>query len=80
MSLPFLCCALLISHSRLFAAPQIVARQVPLSMGILQARLLDWVCHALLEGIVPNLGLNPGLPNCRWILYHLSHQGNPLKF
>ena len=20
---------------------------------------------------------NPGLPHCRWILYHLSHQGSP---
>ena len=22
-------------------------------------------------------GLNPGLPHCRWILYHLSHPGKP---
>ena len=34
-------------------------------------------CHALLQGIVPTQGSNPGLPNCRWILYHLSHQGSP---
>ena len=26
----------------------------------------------------PNPGSNPGLPHCRWILYHLSHQGSPL--
>jgi len=32
--------------------------------------------HALLQGIFPTQGSNPGLPNCRWILYHLSHQGN----
>ena len=31
-------------------------------------------CHALLQGIFPTQGLNPGLPQCRWILYHLSHQ------
>ena len=31
--------------------------------------------HALLQGIFPTQGLNPGLPHC--ILYHLSHQGNP---
>ena len=34
-------------------------------------------CHALLRGIFPNQGLKPGLPPCRWILYHLRHQGSP---
>ena len=34
-------------------------------------------CHALLHRIFPTQGLNPGLMHCRWILYHLSHQGNP---
>ena len=34
-------------------------------------------CHALLQGIFPTQGLNPGLPHCRQILYCLSHQGNP---
>ena len=33
-------------------------------------------CHALLQGIFPTQGSNPGLPHCRQILYHLSHQGN----
>ena len=33
-------------------------------------------CHALLEGIFPTQGSNPGLPHCRWILYHLN-QGSP---
>ena len=32
-------------------------------------------CHALLQGIFLTQGLNPGLPHCRRILYHLSHQG-----
>ena len=32
---------------------------------------------SLLQGIVPIQGLNPGLPHCRRILYHLSHQGSP---
>ena len=36
-------------------------------------------CHALHQGIFPTLGLNPGLLHCRQILYHLSHQGSPLK-
>ena len=34
-------------------------------------------CHALLQGIFPTQGLNPGLPHCRQILYQLSHQGRP---
>ena len=86
----------------------------PLSMGIVQARIPEWVampsfrgfswhrdrpwvscvasnlplpseppgkpknpgvgCHALLQGIFPTQGSNPGLLPCRWILYHLSHQ------
>ena len=31
--------------------------------------------HFLLQGIFPTQGLNPGLPHCRQMLYHLSHQG-----
>ena len=27
-------------------------------------------CHALLQGIFPTQGLNPGLPRCRRILHH----------
>ena len=34
-------------------------------------------CHALLQGIFPTQGSNPGLPHCRWILYHLSHHKSP---
>ena len=29
-------------------------------------------------GHLPNPGINPGLPHCGQILYHLSHQGNPI--
>ena len=32
---------------------------------------------SLLQGIFPTQGSNPGLPQCRWILYQLSHQGSP---
>ena len=35
-------------------------------------------CHALPQGIFPTQGLNPGLPHCRHILYHLSHHGSPI--
>ena len=34
-------------------------------------------CHALLQGIFPTQGSNPGLAHCRWILYQLSHQESP---
>ena len=34
-------------------------------------------CHDLLQGIFQTQGLNPGLPHCQHILYHLSHQGSP---
>ena len=30
-------------------------------------------CQAFLQGIFPTQGQNPGLLNCRQILYHLSH-------
>ena len=30
-----------------------------------------------LQGIFPSQGLNPGLPQCRQILYQLSYQGIP---
>ena len=35
-------------------------------------------CHALFQGIFPTPGSNPAVLHCRWILYHLSHQGSPL--
>ena len=38
-----LCCAESLSHVQLLATPRTVARQAPLSMGILQARILEWV-------------------------------------
>ena len=36
-------------------------------------------CHALLLGIFPTQGLNPGLPHCRKILYCPSQQRSPPK-
>ena len=35
--------------------------------------------HALLQGIFPSQGLNPGLLHSRRILYRLSHQGLPIS-
>ena len=37
-------------------------------------------CHALLHGIFPTQGSNPGLSQCRQILYCLSRQGSPSPF
>ena len=34
-------------------------------------------CYSLLQRIFPTQGLNPGLLNCRQLLYHLSHRGSP---
>ena len=37
-------------------------------------------CHALLQGIFSTQGLNPGLPHCRWIFHHPSHQGSSIIY
>ena len=34
-------------------------------------------CHALFQGLFLTQGLNPCAPHCKWILYHLNHQGSP---
>ena len=63
----------LLSHVWLFATAWTVACQVSLSMEwILQARILDWVAITFSRGIFPTQESNPGLPHCKWILYHLS--------
>ena len=57
---------------------------------ILQARILEWIaitCSRVSSTQNPKFylstswlqGSNLGLLNCRWILYHLSHQGR-IKF
>ena len=33
--------------------------------------------HSILQGIFLTQGLNSGLPHCRQVLYHLSHQRSP---
>ena len=57
-----------------------VARQVPLSMGIFQARILEWICHALLHGIFSTRDWTCiSYISCigRWVLYHQRHLGSP---
>ena len=41
-------------------------------LEFLQERILEWVAVSS-----PGNLLDPGLPHCRQILYHLSHQGSP---
>ena len=57
--------------------PWTAARQPPLSLGILEARILEWGAIPFSRGFFPTQGLNPGSLRCRQILYHLSHQGSP---
>ena len=63
-----------LGHAHLFATPWTVARQAPLSMGILQAKQPEWIAMPFSRGSSKPQGSNPGLPNCRRILYHLSYQ------
>ena len=70
------CCAKSFSHIWLFVTPRTVACQASM-FGTLQARILGVGCPALLQGIFPTQGPNPGLPHCRRILYCLSHRGGP---
>ena len=65
-----------LNHSVLFdsAIQLTVAPQAPLSMGILQAGILEWV--AVLSSRGSSQASNPTLPHCRQILYHLSHKGS----
>ena len=57
--------------------PRTVARQVPLSMDF-PGKNTGVGCHSLLQGIFPTQESNPGLLNCRQILYWLSNQGSLL--
>ena len=57
--------------------PMAVAYQVPPSMGFSRQEYWSGLPF-LLQEIFPTQGLNPGLPHCRKILYHLSPQGSPL--
>ena len=65
-------CVLYAQSRPTLVTPWTVALQAPLSMGILQARILDWVAMPSSRVISPTQGLNSGLPHCRWILHHLS--------
>ena len=52
--------------------PWTVAHQAPLSMGILQGRILEWVACTP-PGDLPNPGIEPQAPALQ-TLYHRNHQ------
>ena len=57
--------------------PMAVAGQDPLSMGF--PRQEYWNGSSVPSpGDLDNPGIKPGLPQCRQILYHLSHPGSSL--
>ena len=75
------CCCYLVAKSYLTLCHPMNCSQPGSSVhGISQARILEWVCPSLLQGIFPTQGSNPGLLHCRQILYHLSCQGSPSGF
>ena len=45
--------------------------------GILQARILGWVCHSFLQGILLTQGSNPDLPHYRMIFLLAEPPGEP---
>ena len=63
----------------LWPTPWTVTHQTPLSMGILQARILEWVVMPSSRGSSQSKDWTQisGLMHCRWVLYHLNHQGRP---
>ena len=54
-------CVLCLAAVSLFVTPWTVALQAPLSMGVLQARILEWVVM-LSPGDLPNPGAEPRSP------------------
>ena len=71
--------ACMLSHVRLFVTPWTVARQAPLSLGILQTRILEWVVMPP-SRVFPTQGSNLcllHLPALAGVLYHSCHLGSP---
>ena len=60
------------------STPWTVAHQVPLSVGMIQARILEWVAISSSRGIFLTQRSNLDLPCYRQIFYHLNHQESPL--
>ena len=67
-----------LNHVQLFATPWTVAYRLLRPWDFL-GKNTGVSCHFLLHEIFPIQGLNLGLPHCRQILYHMSHQGSQRK-
>ena len=94
MSTPFCClfCVLSCSVMSDSATPQTIAHQAPLSMGILQARILEWVAMSCFLQDLPNPGIEsrspalqadslpvepPGSPRIlEWVVYSFSRRSS----
>ena len=73
----YICCSVLCLMSEFLPKPWTIAHQAPLSMGILQARILGWVAMPSSRG--SSQPRDQAQVSCiagRQILYCLSHQGN----
>ena len=72
------CCCLSLgqSHVGLCVTPWTVACQDPLSMGILQARIVEWVAIPSSRDL-PDPGIKPRSPALQEDSLPLSHQGSP---
>ena len=62
-------CRLVAQSSWLCVTPWTIASQTPLSMGFSRQEYLSGLPFPS-PGDLPNLGSNPCLLHCRWILYH----------
>ena len=72
----------MLSHVWLFVTPWILVRQAPPSMELPRQELLEWVDISSSRGTsLPKDWIQVSCLSCigRWILSHLSYQGNPLK-
>ena len=67
-----------LSHVRLFVTPWTLAYQAPPSIEFSRQEYWSGLPFPS-PGDLPNPGIQPSLPYCRWILYQLSHQGSPLE-
>ena len=72
---PVLCCLCLVAQLCLTRWPHTLLLARPLCPWNSPGENPGVDIHALLQGICPTQGSNPGLPHCRRIL---SHQGSPL--
>ena len=63
-------CAESLSHVRLFSPPLTVAHPAPLSMGVLQAGLLEWAASASLS-VLPTLSFSSLCPQVHCLCLHI---------